>query len=308
MATSNMERAFLLRCATAGLRGDGRAPAAFREAAFAVDAAQRGHVVCTFGAPGTAQSSRVLAVVTATIVRPHADRPSDGLVGYYLELSPGSLSLEAAAAAAGAGDDASAGEGDRLQRAIERILKGGRVVDQEALCIVPGEHVWSIRVSLHVLDSGGNVLDCAVAAALAALSDFGRPAVSLHGPEGRSLTVHSPFERHLEPLTLNAVPISVSFLLADPETESSDHATKRASSIVALADPTAAEEGLLGGRAAGRLTIVLGRHARLLSITKGGGQAVAAATIERDCLAIAMKRAPLLLDQIAAAIRAARTP
>ena len=37
-------------------------------------------------------------------------------------------------------------------RVLERAVRQSRAVDTEALCIVPGEKVWSLRVDVHVLD------------------------------------------------------------------------------------------------------------------------------------------------------------
>lgn len=42
---------------------------------------------------------------------------------------------------------------------VERGLRESRAIDTEALCIVAGEKVWSIRVDIHVLDHGGNLTD-----------------------------------------------------------------------------------------------------------------------------------------------------
>lgn len=55
---------------------------------------------------------------------------------------------------------------------IDRFLKSSRVVDTESLCVIPGEQVWSIRVDLHILQQGGNVIDALTMAAVAALYDY----------------------------------------------------------------------------------------------------------------------------------------
>ena len=52
------------------------------------------------------------------------------------------------------------------------------VQDTEALCIVAGEKVWQLRVDVHILDHGGNVIDAAALAAIAALQHFRRPGKS----------------------------------------------------------------------------------------------------------------------------------
>jgi exosome complex RNA-binding protein Rrp42 (RNase PH superfamily) len=52
------------------------------------------------------------------------------------------------------------------------------VQDTEALCVVAGERVWQLRVDVHILDHGGNLIDAAALAAIAALQHFRRPGVS----------------------------------------------------------------------------------------------------------------------------------
>lgn len=42
---------------------------------------------------------------------------------------------------------------------MERGLRESRAIDTEALCIVAGEKVWSIRLDLHILDDDGNLID-----------------------------------------------------------------------------------------------------------------------------------------------------
>ena len=68
-------------------------------------------------------------------------------------------------------------------RVIERAIKQSRAVDTEALCIVPGEKVWSLRVDIRILDDEGNVVDCACLAAMASLHHFRRPEVSISGED-----------------------------------------------------------------------------------------------------------------------------
>lgn len=50
---------------------------------------------------------------------------------------------------------------------MERALREAEAIETESLCILAGAFVWAIRVTVHVLDNGGNVLDAAAAAALA---------------------------------------------------------------------------------------------------------------------------------------------
>lgn len=55
--------------------------------------------------------------------------------------------------------------------------------------------VWSIRVDVHVLDSGGNLIDACCLAALAALLGFRKPQVEVDQSKGEGeaqVTVFSP--------------------------------------------------------------------------------------------------------------------
>lgn len=51
-----------------------------------------------------------------------------------------------------------------IDRIIDRSIRESRAIDVEALCILVGRKVWSIRVDIHVLDDVGNVIDAAVLA------------------------------------------------------------------------------------------------------------------------------------------------
>jgi len=67
-----------------------------------------------------------------------------------------------------------------------------RCIDTESLCITSGLRVWTIRVDVHVLNYDGNVTDAACVAAIAALSHFRRPDVSVCGDD---VVIHPASER-----------------------------------------------------------------------------------------------------------------
>ena len=48
-------------------------------------------------------------------------------------------------------------EAIEVARLVDRALRGSRAIDQEALCVLAGRKVWSLRVDIHVLDHGGNL-------------------------------------------------------------------------------------------------------------------------------------------------------
>eukprot|EP00163_Fabomonas_tropica_P027412 TRINITY_DN526_c1_g1_i6.p1 TRINITY_DN526_c1_g1~~TRINITY_DN526_c1_g1_i6.p1 ORF type:complete len:154 (+),score=10.09 TRINITY_DN526_c1_g1_i6:771-1232(+) len=56
-------------------------------------------------------------------------------------------------------------------------------VDTEALCVIAGQVVWSVRCDIKVLDNHGNVIDAANLAAAIALRHFKRPEIDID--EGR---------------------------------------------------------------------------------------------------------------------------
>ncbi len=66
-----------------------------------------------------------------------------------------------------------------LARLVERGLRQSRAIDEEALCVIAGRKVWSLRVDIHVLDHCGNLTDVCCLAALGALMAFRRPEVSV---------------------------------------------------------------------------------------------------------------------------------
>ncbi|RLN92973.1 hypothetical protein BBJ28_00024205, partial [Nothophytophthora sp. Chile5] len=119
---------------------------------------------------------RVIGNVHGEIVPPFPDRPSEGFLHFAVELSPmASPSFEASASAGrGAASSVAAAE---LARLVERGVRESRALDTEALAVVAGEKVWAITCHVHVLDHGGNLVDAASLAAIAALMHYRRPEV-----------------------------------------------------------------------------------------------------------------------------------
>ncbi|PJF19526.1 hypothetical protein PSACC_00655 [Paramicrosporidium saccamoebae] len=278
---SNLERSFILKALCSGVRLDERTLNSFRDTSFLFHPTQRGHVTVHLG------QTKVLAVTTATIIRPYVDRPAEGTINYFVDLTALAL-LES--------DEQEEG---RLQRLLERVLKNSRVVDTESLCVVPGERVWSVRVDIRVIDHDGALLDASVAAAVASLVDFRRPEVTVTED---GVTVHSEFERNPVPLALHNPAIAVSFAVLDPAEEETDHATKQQSKVVPVVDPVWMEEQCGGGR----LSMAINRNGEVVMLVKTGGEALDMETIQTDCLYVARQRAVHILDAINAAIVKAR--
>jgi exosome complex component RRP45 len=110
-----------------------------------------------------------------------------------------------------------------LGRVLERGLRESRAIDTEALCIIAGEKVWSVRCDIHIVDYGGNLLDCATIATITALLHFRRPFTTVIG---NSLTLvrnvqlipanyvkHTAEDKQPVPLSIHHIPVSISFAI-----------------------------------------------------------------------------------------------
>lgn len=140
--------------------------------------------------------NRIICRVSCEIVEPFPDRPNEGFFNFTIEFSPmADPSFEVGRPSEVAIE---------LGRIIERGLRESKAIDTEALCIISGEKVeflvhslfklahfkkkkvWFVRCDIHIVDNGGNLLDCASIAAITALCNFRRPATTI---SGRQLTV-----------------------------------------------------------------------------------------------------------------------
>eukprot|EP00951_Prasinocladus_malaysianus_P011400 scaffold84100_cov31-Prasinocladus_malaysianus.AAC.1 len=75
-------------------------------------------------------------------------------------------------------------------RIIERSLRDSRALDTESLVVLSGMKVWHVKCDIHVLDHDGNLTDACALAALAALTAFRRPDVTIGGATGKEITIH----------------------------------------------------------------------------------------------------------------------
>ncbi len=199
---------------------------------------QTGHVTVQLG------TTRVIAIVSSEIVEPFPDRPTEGFFHFNVELSPmADPSFEARSH--------SSEFSIELGRVVERGLRESRSIDTEALCLVAGQQVWSIRVDIHIVDNGGNLIDCSSIATIAALLHFRRPFTTTIG---NSVTVHSLEDREPVPLSIHHIPISITFGFFDD-----------GKNIVV--DPSLKEELVMDGR----MTLTLNSHREICAVQKGGG-------------------------------------
>ena len=116
-----------------------------------------------------------------------------------------------------------------LCRGLERMVREGRAIDLEALSVIPGKVVWSVRCDVRVLDNCGNVAEAVSLAALAGLQAHRLPEVGVEEAHGsRAVTVFPPEQREASPLPLHFTPVTIGFailsrdgetIVVDPDTE-----------------------------------------------------------------------------------------
>ncbi|KNA21757.1 hypothetical protein SOVF_040530 isoform B [Spinacia oleracea] len=225
--------------------------------------------------------THVMGFVTAQLVQPYKDRPNEGSLAIYTEFSPmADSSFETGRPGESAVE---------LGRIIDRGLRESRAIDTESLCVLAGKLVWSIRIDLHILDNGGNLVDAANIAALAALLTFRRPECSLGGEDGQELTVHPPEVREPLPLIVHHLPIAVTFAFFTADT-------------VVVIDPSHSEEAIMKGR----MTVTLNTNGDICAIQKGGGVGVMH-NVVMQCLRVASVKSADITTKIKEAVESYNT-
>ncbi|KAI0041550.1 ribosomal protein S5 domain 2-like protein [Auriscalpium vulgare] len=242
------EKEFLFSTLEKSLRLDGRGLIEMRplELTFGEEL---GHVDCTLG------KTRVLAQVDAKMVRPLPERPFEGIISVHSEISPmASPEYEST----GRPSD----EEVALSRMLDKVIRRSDAVDREALCILAGQRVWHLRLTIHCLSDAGNLLDCACMAGMVALRHFRRPDVEVIGDE---VTVHPPSSRAPVPLSLHHTPFSLTFALFAPSSSHTNISSQTAP--ITLLDPSLLEQRL----ASGTLSLALNAQRELCVVHKAGG-------------------------------------
>ncbi|CAN1319008.1 Exosome complex component RRP45B [Linum perenne] len=259
------EKKFIETALASDLRIDGRNPLEYRKLTIKFgredgsSEVQLGH-------------THVMGFVSGQLVQPYRDRPNEGTLSIFTEFSPmADPSFEVGRPGESAIE---------LGRIIDRGLRESKAVDMESLCVLPGKLVWAIRIDIHILDNGGNLVDAANIAALAALLTFRRPECSLSGENGQEVVVHPPEVKEPLPLIVHHIPIAVTFAFF-----STEH-------IVAV-DPTHSEEAVMGGR----MTVTVNASGDICAIQKAGGLGVPQSDIMR-CLRLASRNAESITKKI----------
>ncbi|XP_042021727.1 exosome complex component RRP45A-like [Salvia splendens] len=225
--------------------------------------------------------TRVMGFVTSQLVQPYRDRPNEGTLAIFTEFSPmADPSFEIGRPGESAVE---------LGRIVDRGLRESRAIDTESLCVVAGKWVWSIRIDLHILDNGGNLVDAANIAALAALLTFRRPECTLGGEDGQEVIIHPSEVREPLALIVHHLPIAVTFAFIGNESR-------------VIIDPSHFEEAVMGGK----LTATLNTNGDVCAIQKAGGEGVMQSVV-MQCLRIASVKAADITGKIKKAVESYKT-
>ncbi|KAI0296738.1 ribosomal protein S5 domain 2-like protein [Multifurca ochricompacta] len=236
------EKDFFFNALNQNLRLDGRELLEPRQLGISFGS-ELGHVECSLG------KTRVLAHVDAKMVRPEAQRPFEGLITIHCELSP----MAGSEYEPGRQSD----EEIALARMLDKIFRRSDAIDRETLCIIAGERVWHLHLSIHALADAGGLLDCASLASAAALRHFRRSEVEVIG--AREVIVHDSTTRAPVPLAMHHTPFCVSFAFYSPPGVGREPRM--------LLDPAGLEQRL----AHGMLTLALTPQRELAVVHKAGG-------------------------------------
>ncbi|KAK0483313.1 ribosomal protein S5 domain 2-type protein [Armillaria novae-zelandiae] len=231
------EKEFAYEALKQSLRLDGRLPLELR-APKLIFGSELGYVECALG------KTRVIANVDAKMVKPLPERPFEGLLTIHSEISP----MASSEYELGRPSE----EEVTITRMLDKVLRRSDAIDKESLCILAGQRVWHLRLTLHFLSDGGNLLDCACLAGIVALKHFRRPEVEVIGDE---VTVHSPSERAPVPLAIHHTPFCLTFAFFPDETTQP------------VLDPTLLEQRL----SAGLMSVALNAQRELCVVQKMGG-------------------------------------
>jgi len=92
-----------------------------------------------------------------------------------------------------------------MQNFIEKITRSSRATDKEGLCIIQGKLVWSITVSIHLLNDDGNVFDAMFLGAILALKNTRLPEVTMSRDK---IKIN---DAKLKYLNVHHIPVSTTF-------------------------------------------------------------------------------------------------
>lgn len=147
------------RAITAGIRFDRRKLTEFRKITI-----ERG---ISKNAEGSARvkigNTEVLAGIKLSVEKPYPDTPNEGTLMVGAELLP----MSSPEFESGPPDNLSI----ELARVVDRGIRESKAIDNQKLCITPGEKAWTVMIDICTINNDGNLLDAAALAGMAALLD-----------------------------------------------------------------------------------------------------------------------------------------
>lgn len=156
-----------------------------------------------------------------------------------------------------------------LSRIIDRGIRESKMIDLKKLCIKKGELVWTIFLDIYTINDGGNLIDCAALAALAALKSAVLP--KLDGDK----VLHD--EHTKKPLPLKLLPVTCTIVRIGNQL---------------FIDPCLEEEGSIDSR----LSIAVSERGNVHALQLGGNDGM---TMEEIDKAIEMaKKASIVLRKL----------
>jgi exosome complex component RRP42 len=145
-------------------------------------------------------------------------------------------------------------ESIELARIVDRGLRSAEILDLKKLSLIAGKQVYIVFVDIYVLNYGGNLIDCAALAAIAALKKAKMPVYTVTD-DGIKLTKKTiALKIRKEPVAVTMVKIGDSFLV----------------------DPTADEEEVMDAR----LTVTLDEDGNVCTIQKTGSEGLTTGEIK----------------------------
>jgi len=191
-----------------GVRLDGRKLDDYREVSveYGISKSAEGSARVIIG------DTEVLAGVKLSIATPYPDTADQGSLMVDAQLLPlSSPEFETGPPSINAIETA---------RVVDRGIREAGAIDVKKLCIEVGEKVWMVSIDVCTINDGGNVLDAAGLAAIAALQDAKFPAY-----DGTEIDYKTHTDEKL-PLEKHPIPVTVyklgNILFVDPTTEEQD--------------------------------------------------------------------------------------
>ena len=187
-----------------------------------------------------------------------------------------------------------------IESYVRRTLRSSNYIDPNELGIVLGTSAFRIRISLNIIDHGGNIRDCVLLAACAALADLRLPTVVVN-EDGIVSIVKTDDETNDDDdddemtaeidksngqtsrrkkrrkggkyLSLGPVPVPLTVAIFPPSLR-----TNPQQQSILLADPTRLEENISGGNI---VSAVCNTNDEIVSYHKGGGGSDGYVTMEQ---------------------------